>query len=384
MKVLHLIPYLAPVYGGTAHVVPELAGALGQCGLSVDVVTTNANGAEMLPVPLQQWQECNAYRVQYFPTWHRYDLVFSRSLLTWLWQHLPDYDVLHSHTLFAPMLAIAHWMADQRGISYLMTPHGMLEPWAIAHKAWKKATYFRWIEQPALRHAAAIHALNQREKMIIANLNLPTPIHIIPNGVSSPPNVNNNNPPLPNAAVTVVYLGRIDPKKGLDHLIQAINIVRSQHPYLHLVLAGPDTLGYRATLQQQIQRLKLDDVVTFTGLLTGDRKWHILNAADVFVYPSLSEGFSIAILEAMVMGCPCIITTGCNFPEAADVAHIVKPEPDAIATALNHVLADQPTAKALGARAQQFVQQHYPWAASAAKLQQIYTTILSSGHATQE
>jgi glycosyltransferase involved in cell wall biosynthesis len=379
MKVLHLIPYLAPVYGGTAHVVPELASALGRRGLQVDVVTTNANGDDVLPGSVGQWHDRDSYRVQYFPTWHRYDLVLSRSLLTWLWQHLSDYDLLHSHTLFAPMLAIAHWMARRRGVPYVMTPHGMLDPWAIAHKAWKKDVYFRWIERPTLTHAAAIHALNQREKAVITDLNVPTRIHIIPNGVALPPDVQGEvDDPIPENAVTVVYLGRINPKKGLDRLIHAVKTARSQHPNLHLVLAGPDALGYRATLQRQIQSLNLENAVTFTGLLTGDRKWSLLKSADVFVYPSLSEGFSIAILEAMAMACPCIITTGCNFPEATDVAYIVEPEPEAIAAALHQVLVDLPTAKILGDRAQHFVQQRYTWAATAATLQQVYTSLISN------
>jgi len=92
----------------------------------------------------------------------------------------------------------------------------------------------------------------------------------------------------------------------------------------------------------------------------------------VFVYPSLSEGFSVAILEAMAMARPCIITTGCNFPEAADVAHIVEPEPEAIASALDQLLSDPSAAQTLGDRAQQFVQQQYTWAASAEALRQMY------------
>ena len=382
MKLLMLIPYLAPVYGGTAHVVPELAAALAQQGVDVDVVTTVAAGDKVLAVPLSGWQSQAGYRVRYCPCWHRGDFVWSSALLLWLARHGQDYDLVHSHTLFAPMLAIAHGICRWQRLPYLMTPHGMLEPWALGHKAWKKKLYMAWVERPALAKAGAIQVLSQREADQVAAMRLSTPVAIVPNGVTLPPDVSpavfDDAFPLIGDRTRLLYLGRIDPKKGLDQLITAFAALYRDRPQVHLILAGPDALGYRDALQRQARTLGCGTAITFTGMLSGDRKWSALRAADLFVYPSYSEGFSLAILEAMAAGLPCVITTGCNFPEAAIAQAVVTVEPEqpALTSALRHLLNDRAAAQALGDRAREFVQNHYTWQHRAQHLVQVYQSLL--------
>ncbi|HEY9814196.1 MAG TPA: glycosyltransferase, partial [Candidatus Obscuribacterales bacterium] len=176
----------------------------------------------------------------------------------------------------------------------------------------------------------------------------------------------------------ILYLGRIDPKKGLDQLITAFAALYRDRPQTHLILAGPDALGYRDALQRQARTLGCGTAITFTGMLAGDRKWSALRAADLFVYPSYSEGFSLAILEAMAAGLPCVITTGCNFPEAAIAQAVVTVEPEqpALTSALHHLLNDRAAAQALGDRAREFVQTHYTWQHRAQQLAQVYQSLL--------
>jgi glycosyltransferase involved in cell wall biosynthesis len=378
MKLLLLIPYLAPVYGGTAQVVPALAAALANTGITVDVVTTAAAGSTVLSVPLNDWQHQDGYRVRYCRSWHRRDFVWSGSLLRWLLAHGQDYDLVHTHTLFAPVVAAAHWICRWRRVPYVMTPHGMLDPWALGQKAGKKQRYMTWVERPALAHAAAIHVLSRREAEQVAALQLPTPVATIPNGVTLPPPVSpdlflDERPHL-RSLQRLLYLGRIDPKKGLDQLVTALASLHRDRPQLHLILAGPDALGYRDALQRQARTLGCESALTFTGLLTGDRKWAALQAADLFVYPSYSEGFSMAILEAMAVGLPCVITPGCNFPEAAiaNAAITVDPDPPALAAALRQLIQDPDGAKALGDRARHLVQTDYTWSHRAQQLHQLY------------
>ncbi|NEO04037.1 MAG: glycosyltransferase, partial [Moorea sp. SIO3I7] len=120
--------------------------------------------------------------------------------------------------------------------------------------------------------------------------------------------------------------------------------------------------------------------VTFTGMLTGSLKYAALAAASIYVAPSYSEGFSMSVLEGMASGLPCVITTGCNFPEAAtaNVAHVVDIDAEAIANALNQCLQFPQQAKEMGTRARQLIFEQYTWDSIAKKMIQVYTAIIQN------
>ena len=182
MKVLFVSPYLGNSYGGTSRVVSELARSLANSSLSVDVVSTNANDGEILDVELQKWLCQSNHRVQYFPAWHRSDLVFSSTLLLWLNQHIKNYDIVHTHTLFSPLIALTHALCRFYQVPYVMTPHGMLDPWALSYKAWKKRFYYSRFEQPFLKNASAIQTLSVSETEQVSKLGYAHSI-LIPNGI---------------------------------------------------------------------------------------------------------------------------------------------------------------------------------------------------------
>ena len=199
----------------------------------------------------------------------------------------------------------------------------MLEPWALEHKKIKKYYYYRCLEKPALNRAYAIHLTATPEAEHIAPLKLRPPQVVIPNGVHL-----KDFDILPDAELffrefsdlrgkrLVLFLGRIDPKKGLDLLAPAFERVRRQFNNLHLVIAGPDNISFLSTAQSFFSKEGCLEAVTFTGMLTGSLKYAALAAASVYIAPSYSEGFSMSVLEGMASGLPCVLTTGCNFPEA--------------------------------------------------------------------
>lgn len=377
MRVLVVAPYVATTYGGPGKVVVELTQALAQFAVEVDLITTNANADTSLDVPLQVWHDRNGYRIQYFPSWNRQDLIWSSSLLQWLFKHIRNYDVVHTHCLFMPIASATNWICRWHRVPFVMTPHGMLEPWALAQKAWKKRLYYTAIEQPTLKQAKAIHVLTAVEAEQVRSLGLHQTV-IVPNGIhqrefESLPDANLFYQQFPHTRdkVLILFLGRLDPKKGLDLLAPAFAAIRQQFPQTHLVIAGPDMIGYLPTAEAFFADLNLTEYVTFTGMLSGELKLAALAAAKLYVCPSYSEGFSMSVLEGMAAGLPCVITEGCNFSEAAQVAQVVQPTSSAIANALIQALSDaQPT----GGQAKQFVFQNYTWERSAAKLLEAYRT----------
>ena len=386
MKILSVSPYLGTSYGGTTKVVTEIAQELGSLDCNLDLVTTNANDREILDVPLKIWLEHNNYRVQYFAAWHRRDLIFSLSLIQWLWQNCPNYDLVHTNTIFSPLISLIHFICHLKNIPYLATPHGMLEPWALSYKTWKKKHYYNFLEKPLLQKAKAIQTLASSEAEKIHHLGL-THTVTIPNGIhiqeyqSLPePDIFYQQFPQTINKTLILFLGRIDPKKGLDLLAPAFAKIQQNFPHSHLVIAGQDSINFLPTVESYFREQACRDAVTFTGMLTGNLKLAALAAADLYVAPSYSEGFSMSILEGMASGLPCIITTGCNFPEAAKakVAHVVDPNPKSITQALVNCFENPEQAKQMGIAARQFIFNNYTWDIAAQKLVKVYQEILSN------
>jgi glycosyltransferase involved in cell wall biosynthesis len=384
MKVLMVIPYLASVYGGTSKVVKDIAQEISHLGVDIDLITTNANGWDKLDVPLDTWIDENNYRVRYFSCSHKYDLIFSFSLLSWLRQNINKYNLVHIHTVFSPLVLFIYWICQFYQIPYIVTPHGMLEPWALSYKALKKKIYFNLLEKPSLQQASAIHLVASSEINNVKLLGLDRAV-VIPNGIHTQefqqlpePEIFYDRFPQTKNKSSILFLGRIDPKKGLDLLAPAFAIAQQKFPDACLIVAGPDSTGFLATAQNYFADAGCLDNVIFTGMLTGSLKLAALAAADIYISPSYSEGFSISILEGMASGLPCIMTTGCNFPEAetAKVAYVVNTDATVIADALIECLSDPIVAKAMGDRAREFIFQNYTWQQSAVKLLEVYQKII--------
>jgi glycosyltransferase involved in cell wall biosynthesis len=386
MKILIVIPALGNVYGGTSKIVLELAESIGKLGVNVDVVATNANGEKTLDVDLNQWIIQNHYRVRYFSYLNFIDYKFTLSMSQWLFSNVSSYNLVHTHAIFSYPVLVAYWMCQLHKIPYIATPHGMLEPWALAYKIWKKKLYFNWLEKPALQKASAIQMSAATEAEGIKNLGLKPPLVIVPNGIhredfaSLPdPEIFDQQFPETRNKRLIIFLGRIDPKKGLDLLAPAFAQAYQKFPDTHLIVAGPDNTGFLPTAESYFIKAGCSHAVTFTGMLTGNIKYAALAAAKIYVAPSYSEGFSMSVLEGMAAGLPCVITTGCNFPEAgeAEVAIIVNIDVGSIAKAIIQLLEDDQQAQNMGYRARQFILDNYTWDKIALKMVSVYENIIS-------
>ncbi|WP_013334350.1 glycosyltransferase [Gloeothece verrucosa] len=384
MKILIITPYVGANYGGIAKVVQDIAIALGSQGFNIDLITTNANDAQKLDVVFNHWLDQGKYRIRYFDSWNKHDFILSLSLITWLFKNINNYDIIHTHTIFSPLILITQWLCQRKKIPYLVTPHGMLEPWALSYKSWKKNFYYNIFEKKALQKASLIQVIANLEADHVQSLGFKHYV-IIPNGIDhnefaflSDPESFYQQFPQTRHKTLILFLGRIDPKKGLDLLAPAFARVHSQFPETHLVVAGPDNIGFLSTVERFFAEAKCLNAVTFTGMLTGKLKYAALAAASLYIAPSYSEGFSMSVLEGMASGLSCIITTGCNFPEAATAkaALIVEPMADAIADALNYCLSHPQEAKAMGNRAREFILNNYTWEKSAKKLIDVYKFLL--------
>jgi glycosyltransferase involved in cell wall biosynthesis len=302
-------------------------------------------------------------------------------------RELPQFDLIHIHGLWRyPQWAAAR-CAQRLGIPYIVSPHGMCEPFELARKAWKKKLYFDLVERQTLQNAAAIHAITAAEQNHCAQLQCQNPISVIPHGVEilpflSPSAIDRHLPPsvaaIPLQAPVLLFMGRLHPKKGLDLLIPAFAQVLQRHPDAYLVLAGPDT-GHQEIWVKLAQAFGIKERVLFPGMVTGNSKQALLQRSDVFTLPSYSEGFSVAILEALAAAKPVVISKFCYFEQViqAQCGLVVDADISALVQGLNQILNLTPLSRsAMGRQGQQMIKQHYTWSATAAEMRGLYQSVL--------
>ena len=368
MRLLHVVPTYLPAvrYGGTIVSVHGLCRALSQAGHAVTVLTTNVDGAGESDVPVDAPVQRDGVTVRYFRSPLLRRLYFSPGLRRALDEEVARADVVHLHSVFLwPTLAAAR-AARAAGVPYVLSPRGMLvrdlveRRSALVKKAWIALFERRTIEQ-----AAAVHLTSELERRELAALGLrPRESFVVPNGVDP---ALETAPTPATAEPMVLYLGRINWKKGLDRLVEALVEV----PGARLVVAGNDEEGLTSRLATLAERLGVAPRVSFPGYVDGAAKQQLLAEARVLVLPSLSENFGNAALEALAHGCPVVVTPGVGLAEAvqASGAGIVS-EGDAasLARAIRALLEDEPRRRAAGAAARALVREKYGWPTVAAQM----------------
>jgi poly(glycerol-phosphate) alpha-glucosyltransferase len=316
-------------------------------------------------------------------------LGFSPNLLTRLTARMKPAGIIHSHGLWMYPGIVARRVSKSTASPLVISPHGMLEPWALENSRWKKRLAAWLFENKNLRSADCLHALCEAEARNIRSYGLRNPVAVIPNGVdladfsSLPPYgaIERDNPRL-KGKKRMLFLSRIHPKKGLPHLLRAWQKLASQFPDWRLLIAGNDQLGHEAELKKLTSELGLLTSVIFLGPLYGETKKQALAGADIFVLPSFSEGFSMAVLEAAACGLPVLLTPQCNFPElaAAGGAVEVQPEVESCENGLRHLLSlSQDERRGMGLRGRELIQKAYTWPGIAARMISVYAWLLRQG-----
>ena len=299
-------------------------------------------------------------------------------------------DVVHMHGLWQGHTRRGARESRRSLVPSMITAHGMADPWALRQKAWKKKVYTAFVEGKNLRRASCLHALARPEIGHLRALAPTTPICFVPNGVDLAPfddlppraALEADHPELAGKFV-LLFFGRIHVKKGLDLLADALAAVSHEHPAIHLLLAGTDD-GALAPFRDRCAALGLSSRLTWVGHVAAEQARQVWGAADAFVLPSYSEGFSMAVLEALACRLPALITTACNFPELAadDGGLVVVPTLAGVTAGLRDLLertADDRAALARRGRA--LVERRYTWDQQALRLAEVYRWLSHGGPA---
>ena len=377
MRILHVVPTYLPAtrYGGPIHAVHGLCRSLAQRGHQVDVVTTNIDGSGKSPVPLGKTVDLDGVHVRYFepaPLPFARRLFFSSAMRGWLRGHARDYDIAHLHSVFlAPTWAAAR-AASRRDLPYVISPRGMLVPELIDRKSRiLKRAWIAAVERQTFAHAVAVHftARQEWDDAIRTEIPLPSPF-VVPNGTDLPP-----LDPRSRRTSTILFLGRINWKKGIDLLIDAMALL----PDVRLIVAGNDEESLLGALREQAQRNGTLERIEFAGPVSGTAKQTLLETSAALVLPSHSENFGNVVLEAMAASTPVIVSPEVGLAAAVaegEAGLVADRSPASIATAIRQLLRDPDEAARRGRNGRALVERRFTWGQVASEMEHQYAGLL--------
>jgi glycosyltransferase involved in cell wall biosynthesis len=384
MRILNICAYTWAI-GGPARIIYDHTTEVVRQGHQVDILSPMTPGEKMYPVPEgARLIECarttplsNIYR------------EFSIDMYQYLKKHVHEYDVIHMHGIWH-FGSLAPFLIPNKAVK-VITIHGLLDKWAVAHSKWKKQIVTLLYQKRLLGKADLIQINNtDEEEDVIRYLGYrPKNMVIVPNGMKLSEYEN-----LPAKGIfrakhnidsdqqMVLFMGRLNIKKGLDLLLPAFKKVHEQLPNAILVLAGPDD-GYQAEAEDFIKRNNLGTRIKLVGMLTDTHKKEALADADLFVLPSYSEGFSIAVLEAMTSRVAALVSDRVGFGDYIkryEAAYLTPLTSDGVADGLLKILQDKSYAVELSNRAYKMVTENFDIRVVANQLLEEYKKIKKTNY----
>ena len=383
VKLLHVVASYLPAtrYGGTIVSVHGLCRALARRGHDVHVFTTSVDGDRHSPVPHGSCVDVDGVSVWHFESRHLRRFYYSPDLKAALCNRVGSFDAVHTHAVYLWPLWTAARYAQASGVPYVVSPRGMLEKSLIEKKSLlAKALLIGFIERHTLEGASAVHVTSRREADEAAAFGFSLPRMVdIPNGVdlhAEPGRASDRIQQEIDRGPFVLFLGRLNWKKGLDRLVAALR----HAPRVRVIVAGMDQDGYRAVLQPLIEQLGVAAQVCFVGEVLRDDKAALLSHAAALVLPSYSENFGNVVVESMAAGRPVVITPEVGMADIvrrADAGMVVDGEPAAIGRALSHLIEDASDADRMGGCGRQYVERELTWDAVAGRMERLYSEIRS-------
>lgn len=374
-RVLHVIPALAPRYGGPSAATIGMCESLRSVGIDTLVATTDADGRGRLNVRTDAETTFEGIPVRFFSRQASESFKWSAPLGRWLGAHVKDFDLVHVHAVFSHSSIAAGRACRRHGVPYVVRPLGTLDPWSLRRHAWRKRLLLRVAVRSLLTGAAAMHYTSHEEARL-AETALPwlaRPV-IVPLGVDEM--LFGESPEVPGHSPYVLAMSRLDPKKGIEVLIDAFHqaVGEGSGDRWSLVIAGDGNPAYVARLRAAAEDGPGASRITFRGWVTGNDRASLLRGASVFALPSYQENFGIAMVEALAAGVPVMVSPGVNLGadvEASGAGWVVSRDRTVWRHALRAVMTDDVGRQARARCARQYAKR-FRWPVVAASLSALY------------
>ncbi len=378
--VLHVVPSVAARDGGPSAAVAGMCRALEAQGVPTLVVTTDADGAGRLDVPLDETTTFAGMRVRFFPCQFSERLKYSGPLGAWVRAHVSEFAAVHVHAVFSHASIAAGRASRRAGMPYVVRPLGSIDPWSLSHHPGRKRALM-WLGARALLSGASrVHyTADEEQRRAEGALSWLPPGVVIPLGVDdalfADPSGNDRRWQGP-----AVVLARLDPKKGIDLAIRAFHQIAGRLPDRRLVIAGDGDPEYVARATRA--RRGWARCGPASSSLDGWRApigVRVLENASVFVLPSAQENFGLSMVEAMAVGTPVVVTRTVDLASRiADerAGWVVNRSVEAVAGALSEALSNPAECRVRGARARRLAD-GYRWSHVATRLKALYADMNS-------
>ncbi|MDO6739314.1 glycosyltransferase [Wenyingzhuangia sp. 2_MG-2023] len=360
MKVIHVVGSIDVSAGGPSRSVPQTCKELANLDVEIEIITRETENPVKVPTT-------ENFRVIYKSIVQLFWFGFSLSK--------QKVDVIHLQHVWDPYVHVLAGIARLKGIPYVVTPRGMLEPWIMKQRPLKKRIgRFLYLNKD-LKKANAIHVTCELEKRNIIALGFETPTINIPNGVllNAIP-----EPKVNYGTKKVVFLSRIHEKKGIELLLDAWKQIKNTA--WSLEIAGEGDENYIKSIHEIIKKEEIENV-SLVGAQYGEEKWTFLKGGDVFVLPTYSENFGIVVAEALAVGVPVITTTGtpweelkthqCGWWIELSVENLKQ-------TLLEAMQTPEETLQKMGQQGINLVKKNYDIAVVASNVKKMYTQIIKN------
>lgn len=357
MKVIEVIGSLDKRSGGPSRSVPQTCEQVSLLGVNIKLIARPSQN----PVKINN---SSGFNVSFYN--------LKELFLFGLTLSKKDATIIHLQHIWDPYIHIMAWFSRIKGIPYLITPRGMLEPWIMNRHRWKKQLAMFLYQSRDIRNAACLHATCEMEKVSIRKLGFRNPIALIPNGIDF------EKIPAPKQVFDkkrIVFLSRIHLKKGIELLLEAWGNLNTGGWVLEIAGEGDDT--YIKELEKKIAN-GTNRNVSMAGPKYGDDKWTFLKSADCFILPTYSENFGIVIAEALAVGVPVITTKGAPWQELVtyECGWWIELSVNNLMAALTEVMKTNPDELlAMGQRGRQLILQNYDIRKVAQKMTKLYQWI---------
>ncbi len=380
LQIVQVVASLDAEAAGPSYSVPRLSRALAEHGHVVTLLSVTSNGSNRL----ENNRDALSYDDRRYP-WQFKSLPvvgklgISHTMRKTLLESAKQADVLHSHGLWRLANVYSATAARRAQKPLVLSPRGMLAPQALTFSPLSKRIFW-WLRQ---KEAAAVvsvfHATSEAEYEDIRAYGLKQPVAVIPNGIDVPALFPQEE--IDVDIPTVLFLGRLHPVKALDRLVSAWHKLGEYQSGWRLRIVGPVEQGYDAELRSLIVHYGLSNV-ELLGPVQGQEKWRVMQAAEIFVLPSLSENFAIAVAESLAMGTPVIAsrgtpwrgleTHGCGWWVSNSVDDLTQ----ALATAMSKSAIERAE---MGITGRAWMERSFSWSGIATEMTAVYRWILSGG-----
>ncbi len=391
LRVLHVTASMSPEWGGPVTAVAGLTEALAQLGVACEILTTvgrrvGSDPIEVPGVPMHRFATDPPARL-----W----TAWSRAAAGFLAGEAGRFDLIHVHEPWHHPGCAAFRAARRHGVPFLLSVHGGLDPFVLRRYHALRKRLFLWaVQDRILKSADAVHALTDAEREAVRARGCAAPVFVASNGVSAPGIAEGaagaeallaRHPRLAGKRI-LLFLGRLQGKKNLEGAARGFIEVASRFPDAALLVAGPDEDGSGRRAAAILADAGMAERAVFAGLLTGADKAAAFACAEAFVLPSHSEGFSVAVLEALAAGLPVVISHACHFPEVAerDAGFVVEAEDTAaLAGAVCALLEDEGLRARMGRNARRLAQERHGWPMIAESFLDLYRRNVRAAAATR-